>query len=471
LPSNDYQPRDFETERSPLKSVLFFGSIVFGWASAAIVVAVFVFNVGRDGPEVGFEGGDHNADGLFPPPELHIPGLLLRLDGDGHARADATGQLLKYATEEHLEALHEGIGGLRNGAARGRAAMVLAKIASEQSNANLTRMLEEDTSKYARRGAAYALGQIGSESSVVSLKHALASDEETDVRFYAANAILSILGSDAASTFQDVLSGDSLPAKVREELERMSDPLRMGTRAPDVVAGRSSRGVLNDGEYKIYVPSRYTSKKKWPVVVSIHARNEPWEDFESMWRVDAEKHGFIVLAPHFDEVNYPSYEWMVGLARSSDAQLLSIIDQLGEVASIQSEQFYLFGHSTGGKFVSSFSFLYPERVAKAAMAGANGFTSPDPKKMFVAGILPNPGNHGDAVFDVKKVFDTPMVVLLRLNERKSRRNEAVQFKSAMDKYATQIGTRHHAEILELPSGGDVAALYAIHAGRFFFDEL
>jgi hypothetical protein len=461
----------------PVKAV--FVVTLTGLAIAAGVLIFFQFpKPGNDTP-LGTTGDKSvqesslssfpDASQTEPAPELDIPGLLSRLDLGGEARQDATSMLSRYATEEHLDALHEGIGRIRNGAARGRVAMVLGKIGSELSNYRLMTLLEKDSSQYARRGAAYALGLIGSSSSVSSLKNALMTDANDEVKYFSAFAIGQILGPDAANVFKEASTVDQSP-RVRSELERLANPDRMGTRAPKLTPGRAATGVLNDGEYLVYIPSSYTSKKKWPVVVSVHARFEPWQDFEKMWRVESEKYGFIVLAPHFDAVKYPQYEYMVGLQGSSDAHLLNILDELGKVVSIQADQVYMFGHSTGGRFVSAFTFLYPERVRMAAIAGSNGFTSADPKTMFTAGIRPNPNNRADLIFDMKKVFDTPMAVLLRKNDRESRKKEATKFMASMRDYGHQIRAIHKAKIIEMPESQDKAALYELHAAKYFFDN-
>lgn len=95
-----------------------------------------------------------------------------------------------------------------------------------------------------------------------------------------------------------------------------------------------------------------------------------------------DKEGIVILAPQFnfysEDCSYRNFDLFMsnqngGENHRSDQWLLFLIDYLQQkIPTLETGQFYLFGHSKGAQFLSAFTAAYPERVKKAIFS-AGGF--------------------------------------------------------------------------------------------------
>ena len=114
------------------------------------------------------------------------------------------------------------------------------------------------------------------------------------------------------------------------------------------------------------------------------------------WAAHAETHGWIVLAPQFDEDRFAG-EWqrlnLFGLR--ADHRLQALIRATKNLAPrLKTDRILLFGFSGGGQFVHRYAAFHPDRVVRAVAAGAGWYLWPDDRLPYPVGAAPGslPGN-------------------------------------------------------------------------------
>ena len=384
-------------------------------------------------------------------------------------REEAFARLSTIATEENIEVLHEGYRKCSSGSGRWRAAWILGLVASERSMPLLQDALKNDPSPYVRRAAAYALGQVGHEDSIPGLQDALFSDENISVRGRTAEAIDQILGRKAEPIFRRALKMD-LNKDLHRTLNWLLDYGMKGTHLPKLVPGEAHFGVYKNTQYKVFLPSTYRPDRDWPLLVSVHGTAGHPTPYETMWREDAEKYGFVVLAPFYDPPSFPNYDLIQFQRERSDKRLLDIISVVSGQLSISSEKFFLFGHSKGGQFVTRFILLHPDRIQKAVASASGSYPFPDPAKHFPSGLKRNPMMTDSDRIDTEGALNVPLAIIIGSKDLERRRDAAEKFMKMTHDYAIKLGIDDQAMIIRVEGGKHFGVVNQPYAAKFFFED-
>jgi pimeloyl-ACP methyl ester carboxylesterase len=103
-----------------------------------------------------------------------------------------------------------------------------------------------------------------------------------------------------------------------------------------------------------------------------------WIDF-------AQKHGYILIAPAFNQEDFSSrrgdhalsgYRGLFGREIGADEWVLRLVKAYQRALGLANEQFYLYGHSAGGQFTGRFLVTHPETVKKAVITSAATYPQP-----------------------------------------------------------------------------------------------
>ena len=130
-------------------------------------------------------------------------------------------------------------------------------------------------------------------------------------------------------------------------------------------------------EYALFVPTRYNKKKATPLVVLLHGlTSNPQQVINYKGIVEqAEKHGFIVVAPYgYNTGGWygsqgPGKTFRVGrtppdspdnLGELSEKDVLNVLDLTRNEFNIDRRRTYLMGHSMGGGGALYLGMKYPE---------------------------------------------------------------------------------------------------------------
>lgn len=409
-------------------------------------------------------GSSHKSSPISEP--LDVTSLARDLDS-AQRRTEAFARLCLGATEQDVEKLHASYRSLRTDSGRWRMYRILAEVGSLRSVPLLLSGLENGETRYSRRTAAYALGRVGSRDAVSGLRGAMLGDEELQVRQYAASALGRILGREAEPFFKEIRARGVDPA-IDRTLAWLLDYENRGTRTPRIVPGKAQMGVFKDTQYKVYVPSGYTREREWPLVISVHGTDGHADPYEKMWRNDAEKYGFVVLAPYFDTPTFPFYDLLQLDDVRSDLRLLDIVTVLDGLLSLSSEKFYLFGHSKGGQFVTRFVYMHPNRIMKAAACGSGNYILPSEDEYFPNGVRRHPFMRASERFDMEAVLNVPLAVVLGARELDRRKKQAEDFMRVTNEYSAGKRIRHRTQMIRVPRAGHSGTSNQPYASEFFF---
>lgn len=131
--------------------------------------------------------------------------------------------------------------------------------------------------------------------------------------------------------------------------------------------------------YRVHVPDSYydDDKTRYRLLVIIHGTGCAVEAFTKPAEELADKYNMAILAPSFpggliirDDFN--SYKLLSCDGIRYDNILLDMIDDMkARYPRVDTEKFFMFGHSGGGQFTNRFLFAHPERLL-AVSIGAPG---------------------------------------------------------------------------------------------------
>ncbi|MES1263464.1 MAG: prolyl oligopeptidase family serine peptidase, partial [Peristeroidobacter soli] len=183
-----------------------------------------------------------------------------------------------------------------------------------------------------------------------------------------ANMVEDRLGKKVADAKGNPWSGIHSPLMEYEELklERNGKPARV--RAGGFV--RLAWVDETDGSVqyaRAYLPVRYDTAKKWPMVVQLHGYNPPNPQYWNWWGVDSRhaldgeypgQPGVIYVEPHGrGNVQYRGF---------ADSDVLRAISEAKRLFSVDEDRVYLTGESMGGWGVWNVATRHPELFAAIA---------------------------------------------------------------------------------------------------------
>jgi len=370
--------------------------------------------------------------------------------------------LLHRALEDKSDKVAHSVGGAR-------VARLLGHLRHHRSVGPLREALESDPRGYPRRQAAWALGRIGSPLAIKALERAMRSDPDRTVRLQAAAALHETKGMAAHSALQEAAQTERNNAVVLA-LRWLLDTDYKGTRRPRVTPGESCYASYEGTLYKLYVPSSPRGSRARRVLVSVHGTSGMPEAYLDMCCEDAEKHGFVVVAPFFDEVTFPYFDTLCFNldATRSDLRLLEILDAVAQIVHIRTDRFHLFGNSRGGQFVSRFVLAHPDRILRAAACASGNYVMPDPSVYFPRGIKPHPLLPESASFDFGRLVQTPLAVVVGTRDSPRLQHFADQFMDAVRDYASDHGLESQVRFTSIPLGEHAGKSNYPAASKFLF---
>lgn len=131
--------------------------------------------------------------------------------------------------------------------------------------------------------------------------------------------------------------------------------------------------------YWVHLPDCYYDEKDphYQLMVIIHGTGCAIESYIKAAKELADRDHVAVLAPMFpggliDREDFNSYKLLSCDGVRYDQILLSMIEDMKKrYPRVETDRFFLFGHSGGGQFTNRFLFAHPERL-KAVSIGAPG---------------------------------------------------------------------------------------------------
>ena len=216
----------------------------------------------------------------------------------------------------------------------------------------------------------------------------------------------------------------------------------------------SPLGFYSDKEINVYYHIPPGDVKNLPILLSLHGGNRNADDYRDCWIDMSNTDGFMVFAPEFNDINFPSGD-QYNLANifqdgdnpspetynSSEKWTFLILDQLFDhiVKIFDGNQinYNAWGHSAGAQFLHRFVIYKPEsKLNIAVCSNAGWYTVPEKGISFPYGL--DKGQLDDSV--LKKAFLKKLYVHLgeedtNPNSSSLRHNESVDAQQGITRRA------------------------------------
>lgn len=176
---------------------------------------------------------------------------------------------------------------------------------------------------------------------------------------------------------------------------------------------------------KVFYAAPPAINAKTSVVMVMAGRQRNADEYLDSWVNWGAKNNFLVIAPQFDEANWPEplgYNFG-NIATGKEANntpnprskwAFAVLEQLFADSksrfSVKAERYVLFGHSAGGQFVHRFMLFMPENKVSLAIAANPGFyTLPSLETVFPYGLKNSPAPIGEK--DIKRWIKNNLVLM------------------------------------------------------------
>lgn len=158
-----------------------------------------------------------------------------------------------------------------------------------------------------------------------------------------------------------------------------------------------------------------------PIVFVMHGVKRDADRYLAEWVPLAERHGFIVVVPEFNQASFPgSLGYNTGYFTEPDGQprpraqwsfaaLEPLFDAVKARTGTRVPRYSLYGHSAGAQFVHRYVLFMPEaRLRRAVAANAGWYTRPDLTIAYPYGLAGSPVGEEE----LKRALDKPLTILL-----------------------------------------------------------
>jgi poly(3-hydroxybutyrate) depolymerase len=166
-----------------------------------------------------------------------------------------------------------------------------------------------------------------------------------------------------------------------------------------------------------------------PVLFVHHGVNRNADDYRDEWARHATRRGFIVVAPEYDDADFPGAEGYGsggflapdGTTRPRDhwsfAAIEPLFDEVRARTGSRVPRYIMYGHSGGAQFVQRFVLMMPEaRYLLAIAANAGWYTMPDFDVDFPYGLNGAPVTRAD----LARTLQRPLWILLGGDDTNAR---------------------------------------------------
>lgn len=159
--------------------------------------------------------------------------------------------------------------------------------------------------------------------------------------------------------------------------------------------------------------------KEMPILFVMHGNKRDAQKYRDDWKQYAQENNFLLIVPEFSKNDFRGTQYNFGgmtqnnTLKEKDKWNFSIIEKIflkiKSENSLDTQKYYLYGHSAGAQFVHRFVQFFPESSLKLAIAANSGwYTFLDKSIDFPYGIK-NIDIRDD---DLSNIFSKKFIILL-----------------------------------------------------------
>ncbi len=197
-----------------------------------------------------------------------------------------------------------------------------------------------------------------------------------------------------------------------------ADPIRIETGAGQFTFVDARGDTTKRMTIYTYLPTGVKADAA-PIVFVMHGKGKDAERYRDVWAKHAKQHGFMVIAPLFDDATwggaYAGSKVFTQGGKAVDASWWSfnviehLFDAVKTATGNRSSSYLLYGQSEGGQFVHRLVWFLPEaRFSRAVAANPGWYTMPDLTVAFPYGLGNSPATAGS----LKRSLERNVTVLL-----------------------------------------------------------
>jgi poly(3-hydroxybutyrate) depolymerase len=192
------------------------------------------------------------------------------------------------------------------------------------------------------------------------------------------------------------------------------------------------RAVSGDPPFEAHVYLPRTLAPQAPVIAIVHGISELPRQHVECFAPLAERHGAVLVAPHFSRPLFRDYQRLGRGTRGAraDRALERVVEEVARETHARAGRFFLFGYSGGGQFAHRYVMAHPERAAAAVVASAGWYTFPDAERSYPRGIRDR-GELAGVRFDPDAFLRVPLLVTV--GERDVERDASLRQSDALDR--------------------------------------
>lgn len=196
--------------------------------------------------------------------------------------------------------------------------------------------------------------------------------------------------------------------------------------ADSIAVGKGQITIDIDGsaiDVHTYKPARYNGGA---VLLTLHGVGRNAEGYRNHAIPLAERHGFLVVAPHFDRARFPTWRYQHGgiarrpargedyKARAEDDYtgrvFVRIVDAVRALEGTADTAYYLLGHSGGGQALSRVAGFMPTGAKRIVIANSGSYLWPSREVPFPDGYGGLP--HAESDDAIRRYLAQPLTLLL-----------------------------------------------------------
>ena len=122
-----------------------------------------------------------------------------------------------------------------------------------------------------------------------------------------------------------------------------------------------------------------------PPLVVLHGISRNAAELARLFTPEAERHGRLIVVPHFKQGRWPHFQRPCRAARP-DRALLALLAHLGSVDPTFRGRVDLMGHSGGAQLAHRFAMLYPQMIGRLHLVAAGWYCLPDDAMPYPYGL-------------------------------------------------------------------------------------
>jgi poly(3-hydroxybutyrate) depolymerase len=192
------------------------------------------------------------------------------------------------------------------------------------------------------------------------------------------------------------------------------------------------RAVSGNPPLEAYVYLPRTLAPQARVIAIVHGISELPRQYLECFAPFAERHGAVLVAPHFSRPRFRDYQRLgrSGRGARADQALERLVEEVAPETHARAGRVFLFGYSGGGQFVHRYVMAHPQRVAAAVVGSAGWYTFPDADLRYPRGIRTR-GDLTGVRFEPDAFLRVPLLVTV--GARDVERDASLRQSAALDR--------------------------------------